>query len=166
MPVLMIAGNSRRCDHPASVGPLGRVVLQDERRSQSLNHSQARQGTSEWNERVVTSIINMFKATNWRVREAVAVVVASSGRKAGLDFFATVLPEPAWPTSLLDPGHRPNGVLAECLIFTKVAVRIGLSSMSCLNTSVCITWLRPLIWSGIILRAHTETAVACKSGSL
>jgi serine/threonine-protein phosphatase 2A regulatory subunit A len=45
----------------------------------------------------------MSKATNWRVREAVAKLLPHLATARGVDFFATVLLEPAWLTLLLDP---------------------------------------------------------------
>jgi len=52
---------------------------------------------------VVTSLLHMAKASNWRVREAVARLLPHLAEARGLDFFATVLLEPAWLTLLLDP---------------------------------------------------------------
>lgn len=52
---------------------------------------------------VVTSLLHMTKATNWRVREAVAKLLPHLATARGVDFFSTVLLEPAWLTLLLDP---------------------------------------------------------------
>jgi serine/threonine-protein phosphatase 2A regulatory subunit A len=52
---------------------------------------------------VVASLLHMSKATNWRVREAVAKLLPHLATARGVDFFATVLIEPAWLTLLLDP---------------------------------------------------------------
>jgi len=52
---------------------------------------------------VVSSILNMSKATNWRVREGVAKLLPHLAEARGLDFFANVLLEPAWLVLLLDP---------------------------------------------------------------
>jgi len=52
---------------------------------------------------VVTSLMHMAKATNWRVREAVAKLLPHLAEARGIDFFASVLTEPAWLALLLDP---------------------------------------------------------------
>lgn len=52
---------------------------------------------------VVTSLLHMAKASNWRVREAIARLLPHLAEARGLDFFASVLLEPAWMTLLLDP---------------------------------------------------------------
>jgi serine/threonine-protein phosphatase 2A regulatory subunit A len=52
---------------------------------------------------VVTSLLQMSKAANWRVREAVAKLLPHLAEARGLDFFATVLLEPVWMVLLLDP---------------------------------------------------------------
>ena len=52
---------------------------------------------------VVTALLHMAKASNWRVREAVAKLLPHLAEARGLDFFASVLLEPAWLTLLLDP---------------------------------------------------------------
>jgi serine/threonine-protein phosphatase 2A regulatory subunit A len=52
---------------------------------------------------VVTSLLHMSKASNWRVREAVAKLLPHLATARGVDFFSTVLLEPAWLTLLLDP---------------------------------------------------------------
>jgi len=52
---------------------------------------------------VVTTILNMSKATNWRVRQGVAQLLPHLAEARGMDFFASVLLEPAWLQLLLDP---------------------------------------------------------------
>jgi serine/threonine-protein phosphatase 2A regulatory subunit A len=51
---------------------------------------------------VVTALLQMSKATNWRVREAVAQLLPHLAEARGIDFFVSVLLEPAWLTLLLD----------------------------------------------------------------
>lgn len=51
---------------------------------------------------VVTALMQMSKATNWRVREAVAQLLPHLAEARGMDFFVSVLLEPAWLTLLLD----------------------------------------------------------------
>jgi len=117
---------------------------------------------------VVTSIINMSKATNWRVREAVAKLLPHLAEARGLEFFATVLLEPAWLTLLLDPVANVRMACVHGMPYlTKVAGQdwiiqhvlphhVRLYNMAQSTYLVRIT----------ILRAHTETAVAVKSGNL
>lgn len=52
---------------------------------------------------VVSIILNMSKAPNWRVREGVAQLMPHLAEARGMDFFGTVLLEPAWLALLLDP---------------------------------------------------------------
>jgi serine/threonine-protein phosphatase 2A regulatory subunit A len=51
---------------------------------------------------VVTALMQMSKATNWRVREAVAQLLPHLAEARGMDFFVSVLLEPAWLTLVLD----------------------------------------------------------------
>ena len=52
---------------------------------------------------VVTALLQMSKNGNWRVRQAVAKLLPHLAEARGLDFFQTVLLEPAWLPLLLDP---------------------------------------------------------------
>ena len=52
---------------------------------------------------VVTALLQMTKNGNWRVRQAVAKLLPHLAEARGLDFFQTVLLEPAWLPLLLDP---------------------------------------------------------------
>ncbi|KAL7568908.1 hypothetical protein ACA910_015554 [Epithemia clementina (nom. ined.)] len=52
---------------------------------------------------VVSTLMQMSKATNWRVRQAVAQLLPHLAEARGLDFFSSVLLEPAWLNLLLDP---------------------------------------------------------------
>jgi len=62
---------------------------------------------------VVSSILNMSKATNWRVREGVAKLLPHLANARGLDFFSQILLEPAWLNLLLDPvAHVRHAVVA------------------------------------------------------
>ena len=51
---------------------------------------------------VVNSILNMSKATNWRVRKGVGNLLPHLADARGMDFFSSVLLEPAWIALLLD----------------------------------------------------------------
>lgn len=52
---------------------------------------------------VVSTLMQMAKATNWRVRQAVAQLLPHLAEARGLEFFTQVLLEPAWMPLLLDP---------------------------------------------------------------
>jgi len=52
---------------------------------------------------VVSALLQMSKATNWRVREAIAQLLPHLAEARGMDFFSTVLLEPAWQVLLMDP---------------------------------------------------------------
>jgi serine/threonine-protein phosphatase 2A regulatory subunit A len=118
---------------------------------------------------IVTSILNMSKSTNWRVREGVAKLLPHLVKARGLDFFANVLLEPAWLVLLLDPVAC---VRSACV-----------SGMSVLVCSAGQEWMVQHILpqhvriynqatSGsyliriTILQAHAETACACQLGSV
>ena len=74
---------------------------------------------------VVTLIINMSKATNWRVHEAVSKLLPHLAKARGLDFFANVLLEPAWLILLLDPVENVRQACVEGVWFlTTVAGQI------------------------------------------
>jgi len=71
---------------------------------------------------VVSSILNMSKATNWRVRQGVAKLLPHLAEARGLDFFLTVLLEPAWLVLLLDPVASVRQACCEGMsTLTKVA---------------------------------------------
>jgi serine/threonine-protein phosphatase 2A regulatory subunit A len=61
---------------------------------------------------VVNSILNMSKATNWRVRRGVATLLPHLADARGMDFFSTVLLEPAWIALLTD---NVSEVRAACI---------------------------------------------------
>lgn len=71
---------------------------------------------------VVTSLLHMAKASNWRVREAIARLLPHLAEARGLDFFASVLLEPAWMTLLLDPvASVRNAIVQGMPLLTVVA---------------------------------------------
>ena len=52
---------------------------------------------------VVQCLLQMSVASNWRVRQAVGILLPHLAEARGLDFFSSVLMEPSWMTLLLDP---------------------------------------------------------------
>jgi len=117
---------------------------------------------------VVSSILNMSKASTWRVREGVAKLLPHLAEARGLDFFANVLLEPAWLVLLLDPVAS---VRAACVLGMPVLVNAAgqdwmvqhilpqhvriYNHAASGNYSIRIT----------ILQAHAATAAACESGN-
>lgn len=117
---------------------------------------------------VVSSILNMSKATNWRVREGVAKLLPHLAEARGLDFFATVLLEPAWLVLLLDPVAS---VRAACVSGMPVLVNaagqdwmvqhILPQHVRIYNHAASGSYLIRIT----ILQAHAATAHACESGN-
>jgi serine/threonine-protein phosphatase 2A regulatory subunit A len=117
---------------------------------------------------VVSSILNMSKATNWRVREGVAKLLPHLAEARGLDFFVNVLLEPAWLVLLLDPVAS---VRAACVSGMPVLVNaagqdwmvqhILPQHVRIFDHAVSGSYLIRIT----ILQAHAATAVACQSGN-
>jgi serine/threonine-protein phosphatase 2A regulatory subunit A len=114
---------------------------------------------------VVSSILNMSKATNWRVREGVAKLLPHLAEARGLDFFANVLLEPAWLVLLLDPVAC---VRSACVSGMPVLVNaagqdwmiqhILPQHVRIYNHAASGSYLIRIT----ILQAHAATAVACE----
>lgn len=88
-----------------SFGPLLENFLQDEFSEVQLHVLNNLPKISRLLEKmngVVSSILNMAKASNWRVRRSVSSLLPHLANARGLDFFLQVLLEPAWLTLLLD----------------------------------------------------------------
>jgi serine/threonine-protein phosphatase 2A regulatory subunit A len=117
---------------------------------------------------VVSSILNMSKATNWRVREGVAKLLPHLAEARGLDFFANVLLEPAWLVLLLDPVAT---VRSACVSGMSVLVNAAGQEWMVQNILPQHVRIYNHAASGsyliriTILQAHAETAFACQSGS-
>mmetsp|Transcript_5184 Transcript_5184/g.10667 ORF Transcript_5184/g.10667 Transcript_5184/m.10667 type:complete len:662 (+) Transcript_5184:47-2032(+) len=108
-----------------SFGPLLEAFLQDEFHEVQLQvltnlHKIAHllQGLGG----VVSTLLQMSKATNWRVRQAVAQLLPHLAEARGMDFFTQVLLEPAWLTLLLDPVASVRKAIMEGMpLLVKVA---------------------------------------------
>eukprot|EP00980_Cylindrotheca_fusiformis_P016267 scaffold4829_cov129-Cylindrotheca_fusiformis.AAC.27 len=108
-----------------SFGPLLESFLQDEFQEvqlQVLGNLHKLSHLLHGMNGVVSSILNMSKATNWRVREGVAKLLPHLAEARGLDFFANVLLEPAWLVLLLDPVAC---VRVACVSGMRVLVRVA-----------------------------------------
>jgi len=117
---------------------------------------------------VVTAILNMSKATNWRVREGVAQLLPHLAEARGMEFFSTVLLEPAWLALLLDPVAD---VRMACVMGLPQLCRVAGDDwmvQHLLNQHVKIYdhSSSSYLLRVTILKGHAQMAVACKSGSL
>ena len=117
---------------------------------------------------VVTVILNMSKSTNWRVRDGVAQLLPHLAEARGMEFFTSVLLEPAWLELLLDPVSRVRaacigGVAKLCqvasddwIVQNLLPHHIRIYEHATTSYMLRIT----------ILKTHTEMAVSTKSGQL
>lgn len=116
---------------------------------------------------VVSSILNMSKATNWRVREGVAKLLPHLAEARGLDFFANVLLEPAWLVLLLDPVAS---VRTACV--SGMPVLVNAAGQDWMTQHILPQHVRIYNHAAsgsyliriTILQAHAATAVACDGG--
>jgi serine/threonine-protein phosphatase 2A regulatory subunit A len=117
---------------------------------------------------VVTALLQMSKATNWRVREAVARLLPHLAEARGLDFFNTVLLEPAWLTLLLDPVAcvRSSIVSGMALLVRVTGPEYLLNTLLPHHIRIYNQGSDTYLIRITILNAHIETALACQSGSL
>lgn len=149
-----------------SFGPLLESFLQDEFQEvqlQVLGNLHKLSRLLHGMNGVVSSILNMSKATNWRVREGVAKLLPHLAEARGLDFFATVLLEPAWLVLLLDPVAS---VRAACVGGMGVLVKAAGQDWMCQHILPQHVRIYNHAASGsyliriTILQAHAETAKA------
>ena len=90
----------------SSIGPLLESFLQDEFQEVQLQVLQNLDKISHLLpalSQVVQCLLQMSVASNWRVRQAVGILLPHLAEARGLDFFSSVLMEPSWMTLLLDP---------------------------------------------------------------
>lgn len=111
---------------------------------------------------VVSTLLQMSKAANWRVREAVAKLLPHLAEARGLDFFHSVLLDPAWLTLLLDPvANVRNSIVAGMPLLVRTTgpdfvKNVVLPQHVKIYNQHANTYLIRMT----ILRAHVETAVA------
>lgn len=117
---------------------------------------------------VVNVILNMSKSTNWRVRDGVSKLLPHLAEARGLEFFSTVLLEPAWLPLLLDPV---SDVRMACI-----------SGVSKLCTVAGDDWIvqnilphhiriyehssNSYLFRTTILKCHAEMGKTCQGGNL
>lgn len=117
---------------------------------------------------VVSNILNMSKATNWRVREGVAQLLPHLADARGMDFFSSVLLEPAWMALLLDPVAS---VRASCVGGVAQLVSVAgddwtVSNLLPHHIKIYSHSDSAYLMRMTILRAHAQMAVASKTGNL
>ena len=117
---------------------------------------------------VVTALLQMAKAANWRVREAVARLLPHLAETRGLDFFHTVLLESAWLTFLLDPvaSVRQSIVSGMALLVRSVGPEYVSSTILPHLARIYHQNNNTYLIRTTILNAYIETALACPSGPL
>lgn len=155
-----------------SFGPLLESFLQDEFQEvqlQVLRNLHKLSHLLNGMNGVVSTILNMSKASNWRVREGVAKLLPHLAEARGLDFFLTVLLEPAWLVLLLDPVAC---VRSACVSGMGTLLRVsGPDWMSqhilpqhvrIYNAASTGSYLIRIT----ILQAHAQTAATCPESQL
>lgn len=117
---------------------------------------------------IVAALLQMSKATNWRVREAVAKLLPHLAEARGLDFFHTVLLEPAWLTLLLDPvaSVRSSIVSGMALLVRVTGPDFLLHTLLPQHVRIYNQNSHTYLIRTTILHAHVETAMECQSGPL
>lgn len=117
---------------------------------------------------VVSNIISMSKATNWRVREGVAQLLPHLAEARGVDFFSSILQEPAWMALLLDQVCDVRyacvgGVSKLCLVAGDDWI---VQSLLPQHIKIYELSSNAYLMRMTILRAHAEMAIASKRGHL
>jgi serine/threonine-protein phosphatase 2A regulatory subunit A len=117
---------------------------------------------------VVTTILNMAKASNWRVREGVAQLLPHLADARGMDFFSSVLLEPAWLALLLDPVCS---VRIACVDGVARLVRVAgeewiVASLLPQHLKIYAHSESAYLMRMTILRAHAQMALASQRGNL
>lgn len=117
---------------------------------------------------VVSNILNMSKATNWRVREGVAQLLPHLADARGMDFFSSVLLEPAWIALLLDPVAcvRSACVDGVAQLVTVAGDDWTVSNLLPHHIKIYSHSDSAYLMRMTILRAHAQMALAAKSGNL
>jgi serine/threonine-protein phosphatase 2A regulatory subunit A len=117
---------------------------------------------------VVSNILNMSKATNWRVREGVARILPHLADARGMDFFSSVLLEPAWMALLTDPvaSVREACVSGVAQLVTVAGDEWTVSNLLPHHLKIYGHSESAYLMRMTILRAHAQMAIASKAGSL
>eukprot|EP00543_Licmophora_paradoxa_P007051 CAMPEP_0202455688 /NCGR_PEP_ID=MMETSP1360-20130828/13157_1 /ASSEMBLY_ACC=CAM_ASM_000848 /TAXON_ID=515479 /ORGANISM="Licmophora paradoxa, Strain CCMP2313" /LENGTH=560 /DNA_ID=CAMNT_0049075327 /DNA_START=33 /DNA_END=1715 /DNA_ORIENTATION=+ len=117
---------------------------------------------------VVSAILNMSKASNWRVRQGVAKLLPHLASARGMDFFTSVLLEPAWIALLLDPVAS---VRTSCVNGLPQLVKVSgeewmVSTLLPQHFKIYDHASSAYLIRMTVLRGHGKIATASQSGSL
>jgi serine/threonine-protein phosphatase 2A regulatory subunit A len=115
---------------------------------------------------VVGALLQMSKATNWRVREAIARLLPHLAEARGLDFFSTVLFESAWQVLLMDNvASVRQAVVRGMGLLVRVAGQDWIvSTLLPRTTGIYNQYSNSYLVRSTILQIHVEIAVEAKSG--
>jgi serine/threonine-protein phosphatase 2A regulatory subunit A len=115
---------------------------------------------------VVSALLQMSKASNWRVREAIAQLLPHLAEARGLDFFNTVLFESAWQVLLMDSVARVRAAVVEGM---GLLVRVAgpewiLATLMPRTMAIYNQYNNSYLIRITIVQTYIETAVECTSG--
>jgi serine/threonine-protein phosphatase 2A regulatory subunit A len=115
---------------------------------------------------VVSSLLHMTKATNWRVRESIAILMPHLAEAKGVEFFQTVLLGPVWLPLLLDPVASVRAAVVHGMqLLVQVAGEEWIAT-NLFPEHVKIYNANSYLIRITILQAHVEVACQTKSGQL
>lgn len=117
---------------------------------------------------VVTSLLQMSKAGNWRVREAVAKLLPHLAEARGVDFFGSVLLEPVWMVLLVDPVASVRAAIVQGV---QLLVKVSgddwvLSQLLPQHVTLYNATTSSYLVRLTIIQSHTEAAAFSKQGPL
>lgn len=117
---------------------------------------------------VVTALLHMAKATNWRVREAVAKLLPHLAEARGMDFFSSVLMEPAWLTLLLDSVASVRmAIVGGMPLLVQVAGEDWMmDNLLPQHVRIYNANANSYLVRMTLIQAHVEMATACANGAL
>jgi serine/threonine-protein phosphatase 2A regulatory subunit A len=171
---LMDAANSDTLEDAVilqSFGPLFEAFLQDEYHEvqlQVLSNLDKIAHLLSGLSGVVTVLLQMSKAANSRVREAVARLLPHLAEARGLEFFNTVLLEPAWKPLLLDQVASVRMSIVSCMaLLVRVAGHdFMLGTLLPMHIALYNQYNYTYLVRMTILHAHIETVAECNAGPL
>lgn len=115
---------------------------------------------------VVGALMQMSKATNWRVREAIARLLPHLAEARGLEFFSSILFESAWLVLLMDSVASVRQAVVHGMgLLVRVAGQDWIvSTLLPRTTGIYHQYSNSYLVRNTILQIHIEIAVEAKSG--
>lgn len=115
---------------------------------------------------VVATLMQMSKAGNWRVREAIAQLLPHLAEARGLEFFSSVLMEPAWQVLMMDPVATVRQAIVDGvgLLVRATGEDWIMSTLLPRTISTYNQYSNSYLVRITILKIHIEAAVETKSG--